>query len=271
MIVRCTLMFLRHTRSGTFCANQHPGLCCSLCSTTPLLQESATTSSMLAVIAPSQPVAAVLAAPNELCLVPKPSSLQQHKDHLQSQQRDAVHTQVLQPANVNNSSNISSNQAKQPMTVSQLHYDQGAASTALSTPAVVTDGAVEASGHSSSSLPGRKERRPSRGERRLSNSQRKVAPPVAGYSTDSYWNSRYAERSTHFDWFYNYSALAELINTACDSEAGPCLHVGCGNSGFSEGMVQDGYEVSTPASAQAHPACATLHCSPGTAVGVLDS
>jgi hypothetical protein len=223
---------------------------------------------MLAVIAPSQPVAAVLAAPNELCLVPKPSSLQQHKE--QSQQRDAVHTQVLQPANVN-SSNISSSQVKQTMTVSQLHSDQGAASAALSTPAVVPDGAVEASGHSTSSLPGRKERRPSRGERRLSNSQRKVAPPVAGYSTDSYWNSRYAERSTHFDWFYNYSALAELINIACDSEAGPCLHVGCGNSGFSEGMVQDGYKVSSIASAQSRSHASCMHLGPGAAVSTLGS
>lgn len=218
----------------------------------PLLQESATTSSMLAVIAPSQPVSAVLAAPNELCLVSKLSSLQQHKEHQQSQQRDAVHTQVLQQANSNNS-NITSKQAKQTMTVSQLHSDQGAANTALPNPTVAIDGAVEGSGHSSSSsIPGKKERRPSRGERRLSNSQRKVAAPVAGYSTDSYWNSRYAERSTHFDWFYNYSALAELINTACDSEAGPCLHVGCGNSGFSEGMVQDGYEASTSASTRSH-------------------
>jgi hypothetical protein len=207
---------------------------------------------MLAVIAPSQPVSAVLAAPNELCLVPKPSSLQQHKEHQQSQQRDAGHTQMLQPANVKNS-NITSKQTKQTMTLPQLHSDQGAANAALPTPTVMTDGAVEANGHSSSGTPGRKERRPSRGERRLSNSQRKVAPPVAGYSTDSYWNSRYAERSTHFDWFFNYSALAELINVACDSEAGPCLHVGCGNSGFSEGMVQDGYEASTPAAAQSQP------------------
>lgn len=67
-------------------------------------------------------------------------------------------------------------------------------------------------------------------------------PRRAGYSTDSYWDNRYAERNTHFDWFFNYSALAPLINAAC-SKLGPCLHVGCGNSGLSVGMVKDGFEV----------------------------
>lgn len=68
------------------------------------------------------------------------------------------------------------------------------------------------------------------------------APTRAGYSTDSYWDNRYAQKSTHFDWFYNYSALASLIGATCSRE-GPCLHVGCGNSGLSEGMAQDGYQV----------------------------
>eukprot|EP00878_Enallax_costatus_P001807 GHUV01001965.1.p1 GENE.GHUV01001965.1~~GHUV01001965.1.p1 ORF type:complete len:491 (+),score=177.40 GHUV01001965.1:514-1986(+) len=67
-------------------------------------------------------------------------------------------------------------------------------------------------------------------------------PQRAGYSTDAYWDNRYAERSTHFDWFFNYSALASLINMACE-KFGPCLHVGCGNSGLSVGMVKDGFEV----------------------------
>ncbi|KAF6261393.1 S-adenosyl-L-methionine-dependent methyltransferase [Scenedesmus sp. NREL 46B-D3] len=66
--------------------------------------------------------------------------------------------------------------------------------------------------------------------------------PRVGYSSDSYWNDRYAERSTHFDWFFNYSALASLIQETCTRD-GPCLHVGCGNSGLSEGMVLDGYQV----------------------------
>lgn len=68
----------------------------------------------------------------------------------------------------------------------------------------------------------------------------------AGYSTDAYWDNRYAEKSTHFDWFYNYSALAPLINKACD-QCAPCLHVGCGNSGLSTGMAKDGFQVRMPA------------------------
>jgi SAM-dependent methyltransferase len=85
-----------------------------------------------------------------------------------------------------------------------------------------------------------------RARRRSSRCERKQAAsaPVSGYSTDSYWNSRYAEKSTHFDWFFNYSALAALINATCDRCAGPMLHVGCGNSALSDGMAEDGYRVS---------------------------
>jgi hypothetical protein len=199
---------------------------------------------MLAVIAPSQPVAAVLATPYECCVVPKPSSLQ-HKEHQQAsaQQCDVVNTQVLQQA-----LSVSGNKQSKPMGAAQLHGDQGAGLSAVpaSTGATAASSAAQEPSNAGSSLPSRRERRHSRTERRPSRSERKVAAaPVAGYSTDSYWNSRYAERSTHFDWFYNYSALAELISTACDSQAGPCLHVGCGNSGFSEGMVQDGFKVSS--------------------------
>ncbi|WIA36651.1 hypothetical protein OEZ86_007935 [Tetradesmus obliquus] len=71
-----------------------------------------------------------------------------------------------------------------------------------------------------------------------------VAAVLAGIWRDDlrYWNDRYAERSTHFDWFFNYSALASLIRETCERKE-PCLHVGCGNSGLSEGMVHDGYQV----------------------------
>jgi hypothetical protein len=88
------------------------------------------------------------------------------------------------------------------------------------------------------------------------------AAPRVGYSTDSYWNDRYAERSTHFDWFFNYSALASLIRETCDRK-GPCLHVGCGNSGLSEGMVRDGYQVRPPAVHQGviSGMSAAAHCS----------
>jgi hypothetical protein len=72
--------------------------------------------------------------------------------------------------------------------------------------------------------------------------------PRVGYSSDSYWNDRYAEQSTHFDWFFNYSALASLIQETC-TRVRPCLHVGCGNSGLSEGMVHDGFQVKALSSA----------------------
>jgi hypothetical protein len=65
----------------------------------------------------------------------------------------------------------------------------------------------------------------------------------AGYSTDAYWNDRYAERNTHFDWFFTYSALQQLICATCSIQDLPLLHVGCGNSGLSEGMARDGFEV----------------------------
>jgi len=183
---------------------------------------------MLAVIAPTQPVSAVLAASNECCLVGAHSSIQ-HKDHQSAQQRDAINTQVTEPP----AAASSNKQLKPQMGLLQVHNDQGVSSSAVpcNTGAAANGSAAEPVSSFGS------KRRPSRSERKT------VAPPVAGYSTDSYWNSRYAERSTHFDWFYNYTALAELINTTCDTEAGPCLHVGCGNSGFSSGMVEDGYQV----------------------------
>lgn len=205
---------------------------------------------MLAVIGPGHPVAAVLAALNECCLAPQPSSLQQQQPQevpsaTGQQQRDAVNTQSLQQT-LSGTKLLSKQQMGE-----QPHNDQDAGSQQAAAPsadpAAVSDALLESSNTAAAaavSLPVKKERRSSRTERRPSRSERKAAAaPVAGYSTDSYWNSRYAERSTHFDWFYNYSALAELIGTACDSEAGRCLHVGCGNSGFSEGMVQDGFQV----------------------------
>lgn len=218
---------------------------------------------MLAVIASSQSVTAVLAAANDCCVVPgslppqQPQHSEPHPQPAQAQPpRDAVTTQmtVQQTLPI-----VSSKQLKQEAGVLQVHNDQGAATSAAVAAASGAAGAVSASAvadavtvepsSSAAAVPAtrserrKSERRLSRGERRLSSGNKAVVAPVAGYSTDSYWNSRYAERSTHFDWFYNYSALAELITTTCDSQAGPCLHVGCGNSGFSEGMVQDGFQV----------------------------
>lgn len=70
----------------------------------------------------------------------------------------------------------------------------------------------------------------------------KPATHSTSYAQGTYWDGRYAERETSFDWFFTYGALRELI---CDSlshtKALPCLHVGCGNSTIQLGMVKDGF------------------------------
>jgi hypothetical protein len=70
-----------------------------------------------------------------------------------------------------------------------------------------------------------------------------AVPAQVGYSTGSYWNNRYAEKSTHFDWFYSYSALQRLIRSTCGRPEAPVLHVGCGNSELSARMAEDGFQV----------------------------
>ena len=69
------------------------------------------------------------------------------------------------------------------------------------------------------------------------------APVAHGYSSDSYWNDRYSGSPTHFDWFFTHAALAPLLREACSPDAGPCLHVGCGNSNLSDGMARSGYQA----------------------------
>jgi hypothetical protein len=76
-------------------------------------------------------------------------------------------------------------------------------------------------------------------------------PAAASYAKGTYWDGRYAERETSFDWFFTYDALRELIcGSLAHTRARPCLHVGCGNSTLQLGMVNDGFDsvvnVSTP-------------------------
>ena len=71
-----------------------------------------------------------------------------------------------------------------------------------------------------------------------------VAPGSASYAKGTYWDDRYAERETNFDWFFTYQALRELIADALGhTKALPCLHVGCGNSTLQLGMASDGFTV----------------------------
>lgn len=61
------------------------------------------------------------------------------------------------------------------------------------------------------------------------------------YGEPSYWDRRYSEEQGPFDWYQKYSALAPLIDLYL-SRSHRVLVVGCGNSAFSEDMVDDGYE-----------------------------
>ncbi|KAG6582148.1 EEF1A lysine methyltransferase 4, partial [Cucurbita argyrosperma subsp. sororia] len=61
------------------------------------------------------------------------------------------------------------------------------------------------------------------------------------YGEPSYWDNRYSNESGPFDWYQKYHSLAPLINLYV-SRHHRILAVGCGNSAFSEGMVDDGYE-----------------------------
>jgi len=64
------------------------------------------------------------------------------------------------------------------------------------------------------------------------------------YGEAWYWDKRYAHEPGPFDWYQSYSAMAPLINLYLprSHRHHRILVVGCGNSAFSEGMVDDGYE-----------------------------
>ncbi|CAM8996417.1 unnamed protein product [Rhodiola kirilowii] len=64
---------------------------------------------------------------------------------------------------------------------------------------------------------------------------------TTAYGEKEYWNKRYASESGPFDWYQKYSALAPLLQFYIPTRS-RVLVVGCGNSAFSEGMVEDGYE-----------------------------
>lgn len=184
---------------------------------------------MLATFPSSVPVAAVLAGIwRDDRLVSKPTSQQQ---------------QLLQPASVPGSQVLQQEtpQQQQPVQMTSQHQVQPQPQQALAahkTPDDSQSGEQRKAGGDQHAVPAASAAAPA-GTTAVSPAS---SAPRVGYSTDSYWNDRYAERSTHFDWFFNYSALASLIRETCERKE-PCLHVGCGNSGLSEGMVHDGYQV----------------------------
>ncbi|XAR56944.1 Endothelin-converting enzyme 1 [Bertholletia excelsa] len=60
------------------------------------------------------------------------------------------------------------------------------------------------------------------------------------YGEPSYWDNRYAHEPGPFDWYQNYPSLAPLLRLYVPRHH-RVLVVGCGNSAFSEEMVDDGY------------------------------
>ncbi|XP_065878718.1 uncharacterized protein [Euphorbia lathyris] len=61
------------------------------------------------------------------------------------------------------------------------------------------------------------------------------------YGESWYWEDRYSNQSGSFDWYQKYPSLAPLINLYIPRHH-QILVTGCGNSAFSEGMVNDGYD-----------------------------
>lgn len=155
---------------------------------------------------------------------------QQQQAHVPStlhlkQQLSALHLGVDQAVTASAEASPLALQSPSPLQLQQQQQPPGAAIPVSPRVAPITGS-------------GRARRRSSRCEH-----ARRQAGTASGYSTDSYWNSRYAEKCTHFDWFFNYSALAALINGVCNKDAGACLHVGCGNSSLSDGLAEDGFQV----------------------------
>ncbi|GER31461.1 S-adenosyl-L-methionine-dependentmethyltransferases superfamily protein [Striga asiatica] len=73
-----------------------------------------------------------------------------------------------------------------------------------------------------------------------------LAPSVGGggsqaYGEAWYWDNRYSQDSSTFDWYQKYPSLAPLIRLYVPRRH-PILVVGSGNSAFSEGMADDGYD-----------------------------
>ncbi|XP_011100682.1 methyltransferase-like protein 13 isoform X2 [Sesamum indicum] len=74
------------------------------------------------------------------------------------------------------------------------------------------------------------------------------APPTTTTTTQAYgeswyWDNRYAHDPSTFDWYQKYPSLAPLLRLYFPpTPHHPILVVGCGNSAFSEGLVDDGYD-----------------------------
>ena len=65
---------------------------------------------------------------------------------------------------------------------------------------------------------------------------------MPNYGDPEYWEERYKDTKTTFDWLENYKTLKKIIDKlSIPKETGKILNLGCGNSEFSENMYDDGY------------------------------
>ena len=60
------------------------------------------------------------------------------------------------------------------------------------------------------------------------------------FSQQEYWDQKYAEKDTIFEWLENYSELRDYIHEHLPKDA-RILVPGCGNSAISADMYNDGY------------------------------
>ncbi|XP_024529895.1 EEF1A lysine methyltransferase 4 isoform X1 [Selaginella moellendorffii] len=61
------------------------------------------------------------------------------------------------------------------------------------------------------------------------------------YGEASYWDNRYKNDSSTFDWYQRYAGLSALLQKYVPKTS-RILMVGCGNAAISEDMVNDGYQ-----------------------------
>ena len=62
------------------------------------------------------------------------------------------------------------------------------------------------------------------------------------YGDKNYWEERYKNEQSTFDWLENYEVLKSIIyNLSLNKETSKIINLGCGNSEFSEKMYDDGF------------------------------
>ena len=72
-------------------------------------------------------------------------------------------------------------------------------------------------------------------------------PPLLeypNYSDKEYWRSRYQDIQGPFDWYDTYETISPIIKQLNLSKRSTILHIGIGNSEFSEKMYDDVYKKS---------------------------